>query len=132
METKFEAWDIKGERVIEVLRLRHSDEGIYAIEGAVSMERVSLSLFKDEFILMQFTNLKDKNNREIYFDHIVKWNNKLWVVVWSITLAGIELQPVTNYRKRQKNPKIKRLYGSSFGIGQAHSSEVLGYVHMKD
>ena len=79
--------------------------------------------------LMQFTNLKDKNNTEYYFDDIAKWNNKLWVVVWSVTLAGIELQPLANYRERQENTKIKRLYGTSFGIGQAHYSERLGNIH---
>jgi len=77
----------------------------------------------------QQVGLKDKNSEEYYFDDIAKWNNKLWVVVWSITLASIELQPIANYRERQENPKTKRLYGPSFGIGQAHSSKRVGSIH---
>jgi len=74
----------------------------------------------------QFTGLHDKNGKEYYFNAVAKWNNKHWVVVWSVTLAGIQLQPVANYAERQKDTKIKRLYGPSFGIGQARSSEVIG------
>lgn len=83
------------------------------------------------YILEQSTSLKDKNEKESYFEDIVKWNNKLWVVVWSITLSSIELQPLTNYRERQKNPEIKRLYGTCFGIGQAAHSEIIGTIHDK-
>ena len=74
----------------------------------------------------QFTGLYDKNGKEYYFDDITKWNNQLWVLVQSKTLAGIQLQPVANYAARQKDVKVKRLYGPSFGIGQAHCSEKIG------
>ncbi len=77
----------------------------------------------------QATGLCDKNGKDYYFDDIAKWSDRLWVIVWSITLSSIELQPLANYRERQKNPKAKRLYGTCFGIGQAHCSEKVGNVH---
>jgi len=77
----------------------------------------------------QSTDSKDKNGKDCYFNDVVKWNNKLWVVVRSKTLSSIELQPLDNYREQQKDPKIKRLYGTCFGIGQASRSEVIGDIY---
>lgn len=77
----------------------------------------------------QSTGLKDKNNVEEYFDDIVRWNDQHWVIIWSETLAGIQLQPLANYITRQKDMKVKRLFGPSFGIGVAKYSECVGTAY---
>ena len=84
----------------------------------------------------QQTGLNDKersrffsSGKDIYFNDIVKWNGRLWVVVWSITLSSIELQPLDNYKEIEKNPKVKRLFGTCFSIGQARYSEIIGNIH---
>lgn len=125
-EIKFRAWDTLRkqylpDRFIDQLYLRQDGKLMWwSHEGFAEV---------DYLIPEFFTGLHDKNGQEYYFDDIAKWNNKLWVIVWSKTLAGIQLQPIANYRERQENTKIKRLYGPSFGIGQAQFSERIGNIH---
>ena len=42
----------------------------------------------------------------------------------------VERATLDNYIERKDNPEIKRLYGTSFGIGQAHSSERIGFQYL--
>lgn len=39
--------------------------------------------FEDGYNLMEYCNIRDINNVEIYADYIVKYNNQNWLVVWS-------------------------------------------------
>jgi len=76
----------------------------------------------------QKVGLKDKNKVEMYFDDIVLWNKKKYVVVWSKTCLGIYLEPLDNYLARQKDPKKGR-FVENLMYGRAVYLEIIGNVH---
>lgn len=92
---KFRAWDIKNKRWIQVSDIDidvyggiKRVGGIAVIDGM--MEYVKLeNYFPDDpdFILVQYTNRKDKNNEEIYDESIVETqyagNNIRWKCVFN-------------------------------------------------
>uniref|UniRef100_A0A6M3JEK5 Putative YopX protein n=1 Tax=viral metagenome TaxID=1070528 RepID=A0A6M3JEK5_9ZZZZ len=57
----------------------------------------------------QSIDVRDKNKKEVYFDDIVLWNGKKWVVVWNKTMLGVYLQPLDNYIAHKNDPKKGRL-----------------------
>ena len=76
----------------------------------------------------QSIGLVDRNNKEMYFDDIVLWNGKRYVIIWNITCLGIYLQPVDNYAAKKKDPKIGRLV-ENLMYGRAVYLEVIGNIH---
>ncbi len=79
----------------------------------------------------QEIGLVERNNKAMYFDDIVLWNNKHWVIVWNVTCLGVYLQPLNNYYEKQKDPKIKTLI-SSLLYGRAVFCERIGTIHDKE
>ena len=64
----------------------------------------------------------------MYFDDIVLWNDKKWVIVWNKTCLGIYLQPLDNYYEKQKDPKVGRLI-QNLMYGRAVYLELIGTIH---
>jgi uncharacterized phage protein (TIGR01671 family) len=69
-EIKFRAWDKKNKRMFIPISFQHGVHGIYNIIKE-KLTSVGSSLYGGDFVLMQYTGLKDKNGKEIYEEDIV-------------------------------------------------------------
>ncbi len=60
------------------IKFRAWNDGVMIYEPSVAFGNINeqiLSWQKDNYVLMQFVGLKDKNGKEIYEGDIVKWNS---------------------------------------------------------
>ena len=79
---KFRAWDKKRKEFFEILHICQNESGIFAVLGSHD-GKSDTPYFIDDIILMQFTGLKDKNGKEIYFDDLVKApSGGIFQVIW--------------------------------------------------
>jgi len=78
----------------------------------------------------QSIDAKDKNDKEMYFDDMVIWNKKKYVIVWNKTCLGTYLEHLDSYLARQKDPKLGKFIVNLM-YGRAVYLEVIGTVHDK-
>jgi uncharacterized phage protein (TIGR01671 family) len=72
-EIKFRAWDIEANRIMDDIEC-----GEWTIEALTSC---SLDV-------MQYTNLKDKNGKEIYEKDIIRWNDTNTIIRYEVFDGG--------------------------------------------
>lgn len=132
-EIKFRAWDIQNKKMWDVFRLGCDFDLFipttvivgYAEKGsAVTKPLYNLPNEKEEFILMQYTGLKDKNGKEIYEGDIVR--DKTPETNW---WDGV----VTWHREGSvgwvAEPLLKNKHRGAWGLNYNYEYEVIGNIH---
>lgn len=113
-EIKFRAWNTHTRTMIDLKKITP-----LALDPAMG-ECDGLYLpFQDAFELMQFTGLKDKNEKEIYEGDIVKTGtDKLMVITWSKRFASFCIE--------REGWAFSHWFGEAF---EANDCEVVGNIH---
>jgi uncharacterized phage protein (TIGR01671 family) len=95
MNKKFRVWDKLAERFI---RPDKGFQGHYVLDLNGSFHDLGNGSGGDEYVVQQYTGLKDKNGKEIYEGDIVQYNvgssyeNMSFIVQWSGDSLGYILQ----------------------------------------
>ncbi len=130
-ENKFRAWDKEQKK----MWIHEEDTGdnfdkMNGIGGFYYNYGVC-DYYKEDFILMQYTGLKDCNNVEIYEGDILKGKDgKINVVVWSNKLSGYILGTWLKKGKQKDldiNTLEEKLVDCSYFI--ADKDEIIGNIY---
>ena len=115
---KFRAWDTNKNKMIYP-----GDKAKWAKYKDVTSGDL-VGWFEDED-LMQFTGLKDKNGKEVYFDDLVKFGIRLSRVVWNKVEGKIELLAIMQDGSSVENLNMK---DSALMINEY---EIIGNIYEK-
>lgn len=93
-EIKFRIWDIENKEMLKVQELDF-EPTFYGGRIAIRPDQYNDYFDTEDMILMQYTGLHDKNEKEIYEGDIVGDNKIKWIVKWNKNRMGFSLYPTT-------------------------------------
>lgn len=106
-DIKFRAWDKKHQRMYHILTDIHA-----LISGEITRVKWCTSEIDDgwldDFILMQFTGLKDKNAKDIYFKDFVQIGLYICCVEWDNEQAKFYLQQISGTAHNRESMSVSQ------------------------
>ena len=112
-EFKFRAWDSKQKGMINS-PMYEKGMGVVVINDTFKKAQ------DDEFVIMQYTGLKDKNGKEIYEGDIVK-GKSIGIITWDLTCCWYSV--VSNLVKYPIKPYTEILFNNG------EEWEIIGNIH---
>lgn len=139
-EIKFRVWCKDLEEIIEVNKMGFENNELWYIECIDHDKELVYFPEKNDHVLMQYTGLKDKNGKEIYFDSDFV-NLKVWTgyeppYVCSVTHDVIDERKADEsiYRgiitkDEFSNPMIGDFYFANLPFADKYEFEVIGNIY---